>query len=126
MSEARKKLTEEDSLKHTKKETEIFLHSESVHMRLEELKRQEEKTKEEIKRKKEELRLKREEKLVKLKRDIRHMIDDENTGIGWYTLMIQEARELGSPWSLIHVKDLEIILTEERQHLARLKSMINY
>lgn len=116
ISEARKKLVE-NIRPRTKEEITEFV-------RVEELHKKEQELKEEIKRKKEELRLKKEEKLVKFKRGIRRMLNDEEAGIREYEKLIQEARTLATPWSLVHVKDLEIILTEERQHLSRLRAMM--
>lgn len=87
----------------------------------------EEKTKEEIKRKKEELRLKREENLVKFRNGVRHMIDDEKSGIIHYEELIVKADPLRytEPRNPI-IFELKKILDEERRHLNTLKEMMNW
>lgn len=119
MSEVRKKLEEEAS----KHEYTGRLPSETPltsMYKVEEIRKKEQEVKEKIKRKKEELRLKKEDLLAKLKSLIIHQIDDEAHAVTTYDAMILMATRLGLAEN---VRDLTVILSDERRHFSTLNSM---
>jgi hypothetical protein len=122
MSEARKKLTEEDKLKEMvgKRYTEELPTSQE---QVERIRRKEQEVKDEIKRKKEELRMKHEEKMRFLKKEMQNSIDSEYRDSIKYDTVAKEMQALG--WTS-EAMVLRRIANEERSHKSELERILNY